>query len=217
MADINNMEVHSGRLIGEDGKVYNIVDLLGGGTPVSQQMYNIDNYSPTSGRVIGEDGKVYNLVDLLNNAAGGDVAALQEELNSVKEDLSDFKDYAEEELGSLDEGLGNEVSARAEADAGKQDKPTIVTATETTTTIQPNTIYEYGEVAELNLTLADTVGSYEVIFESGETATVLSLTSQKSLLWHNEPVVLPNKVYVLSVEVGSVYARAVLSYAEPVS
>ena len=84
-------------------------------------------------------------------------------------------------------------------------------------TIQPNTVYEYGEVAELNLTLADTTtGSYEVIFESGETATVLSLTSAKSLLWHNEPVVLPNKVYTLAVEVGTTYARAVLSYAESV-
>lgn len=97
----------SGRIIGEDGKVYNVVDLLGGGTPVSDKTYNIDTFAPANGRVIGEDGKVYNLVNLLRNAGGGDVAALQQELNSVKEDL------------------GNEVSARAEADAGKVDKSVL--------------------------------------------------------------------------------------------
>lgn len=222
--EINSYSPASGRIIGENGSTSNIVDLLGGGTPVSEHTYNIDSYSPASGRVIGEDGKPYNLVDLLKNAGSGGVADLQQELTSLKEDLSDFKNYAEEQLGSLDEDMGNETSERENADDelqeqinAKQDKPTITTATETTATVQPNTIYEYGEVTELNLILSDTVGSYEVVFESGEQATVLSLTSQKSLLWHNEPVVLPNKVYTLAVEVGSVYARAVLSYAEPVS
>lgn len=221
--EINSYSPASGRIIGENGSTSNIVDLLGGGTPVSEHTYNIDSYSPASGRVIGEDGKPYNLVDLLKNAGSGGVADLQQELTSLKEDLSDFKNYAEEQLGSLDEDMGNETSERENADDelqeqinAKQDKPTITTATETTATVQPNTIYEYGEVTELNLILSDTVGSYEVVFESGEQATVLSLTSQKSLLWHNEPVVLPNKVYTLAVEVGSVYARAVLSYAESV-
>ncbi len=92
--------------------------------------------------------------------------------------------------------------------------PKMLQMTETTATIQPNTVYEYGEVSELTLTLSDEVGSYEVIFESGETPTVLSITSEKQLLWHNEPVVLASKVYVLAIEVGTTYARAVLSYAE---
>lgn len=111
----------SGRVIGEDGKVYNIVDLLGGGTPVSDRVYNIDSFSPASGRVIGEDGKVYNLVDLLSNSKG-DVSALQQELTAVKDDLSDFKNYAEDELGSLDKGLGNEASEREDADAELQEQ-----------------------------------------------------------------------------------------------
>jgi len=223
--DNKNYAPASGRVIGEDGKSYNIVALLGGGTPVSDNVYNIDTFAPASGRVIGEDGKPYNLVDLLKNGgSGGDVDALQKEINAVKNELSDFKNYAENELGSIDEDLGNETTEREDSDDelqelinAKQNKPTITTATATTATIQPNTIYEYGEVTELNLTLSDDTGSYEVIFESGETATVLSLTSAKSLLWHNEPVVLPNKVYTLAVEVGTTYARAVLSYAESVS
>lgn len=120
-------------------------------------------------------------------------------------------------MGIIGQLKNTEYSADiARLQSDKQDKPTIVSATETTATILPNTTYEYGEVSSLDLTLSDEVGSYEVVFESGETATVLSLTSAKSLLWHNEPVVLPNKVYTLAVEVGTTYARAVLSYAESV-
>lgn len=118
------------------------------------------------------------------------------------------------ELKRTDKTIEDSIT---ELQTSKQDKPTISTAAGTTATIYPDIIYEYGEVAELNLSLVDATGNYEVIFESGETATVLSLTSTKSLLWHNEPVVLPNKIYVLSVEVGTTYARAVLSYAESVS
>ena len=162
-----------------------------------------------------------DIIDVL--LARSDYTKLENDIVDIKNDISDLRDYTSEELGKLDEDLGNEISEREDANDelqeqinAKQDKPTITTATATTATIQPNVIYEYGEVAELNLTLADTTGGYEVIFESGETATVLSLTSQKSLLWHNEPVVLPNKVYTLAVEVGTTYARAVLSYAESV-
>lgn len=63
----------SGRMLGEDGQVYNVVDLLGGGTPVSDEVYDIEQYTPASGDVIGEDGQVYNLVDLLQSVAAGEV------------------------------------------------------------------------------------------------------------------------------------------------
>lgn len=59
----------SGRLIDEDGQIYNVVDLLGGDTPTDNKVYNIEAYAPTSGRVIGEDGKVYNLIVLLRKIA----------------------------------------------------------------------------------------------------------------------------------------------------
>jgi len=64
------MSPTSGRIIAEDGSTKNIVDLLGGGSPVSNAVYDINQYSPRSGRVIGEDGKLYNLVDLLGNGGG---------------------------------------------------------------------------------------------------------------------------------------------------
>lgn len=69
---IEKYAAQSGRIIGEDGKIHNIVTLLGGGNPVSTQIHDINKYAPQSGRVIGEDGRVYNLVDLLRNVGGGE-------------------------------------------------------------------------------------------------------------------------------------------------
>ena len=67
----------SGRFIGEDGNVQNVVDLLGASTPVSTATLNPDAYSPTSGRFIGEDGETHNIVDML----GGSNAVSAERLN----------------------------------------------------------------------------------------------------------------------------------------
>ena len=72
--DINSMSPATGRILAEDGKAVNIVDLLnasGSVAPVSDIVHDINQYSPRSGRVIGEDGKLYNIVDLLENGGGG--------------------------------------------------------------------------------------------------------------------------------------------------
>lgn len=61
----------SGRVIGEDGSIINLVDVLGGGVPLSDKVYDPDRYPAQSGRVIGEDGRVYSMVQLLQNAGGG--------------------------------------------------------------------------------------------------------------------------------------------------
>src|SRR5690625_5300134 len=62
----------SGRFIGADGQVYNLVDLLGGASPLSDKQYDIDKYAPSGGLIIGEDGHVYSLVDLLSNVGNGE-------------------------------------------------------------------------------------------------------------------------------------------------
>lgn len=62
----------SGNIIGADGEVRNIVDLLGGGTPVSQQVYDASQYAPRGSLILGSDGKAYDLVDLLQGAGGAD-------------------------------------------------------------------------------------------------------------------------------------------------
>lgn len=69
--DIDKYPAQSGRVIGEDGETYNLVDLMQGGTAASNENYDVDKYPAKSGRVIGEDGKVYNLVDLLQGTGGG--------------------------------------------------------------------------------------------------------------------------------------------------
>src|SRR5690625_1676869 len=62
----------SGRFIGADGQVYNLVDLLGGASPLSDKRYDIDKYAPSGGLIIGEDGHVYSLFDLLSNVGNGE-------------------------------------------------------------------------------------------------------------------------------------------------
>jgi len=76
MATITQYAPETGRLIGEDGQIYNIVDLLGPSTPVGGGVVaNVNDYTPKTGRVIGEDGQIYNLVDLFQSlsSSGGDM------------------------------------------------------------------------------------------------------------------------------------------------
>lgn len=69
MLNINNQHPRSGRIIGEDGKTYNYVDLLrdlgATATPVNTKEININTLSAETGRIIAEDNKIYNEVDLL--------------------------------------------------------------------------------------------------------------------------------------------------------
>lgn len=161
---------------------------------------NIENYSAASGRIINERGQTVNIVDLLG---GG------KPVNEEKHNIESYALHSGRVIGE-----DGKVYNIVDLFGNVEQKTKIITSTDTTATIEPNTSHEYGEVAGLNLTLSDETGSYEVVFESGTTPTVLSITSEKQLLWHNEPVVLANKVYVLAIEVGTTYARAVLSYAE---
>lgn len=59
----------SGRIVGEDNAIYNIVELFKAvgsrASPIDNSGINITQFSPRSGRIVGEDGKFYNMVDLL--------------------------------------------------------------------------------------------------------------------------------------------------------
>ena len=68
----------------------------------------------------------------------------------------------------------------------------------TTATIQPNTLYIWGEVTRLNITLAtptdnNVLNEYHFFFTSGATATALSLPN--TVLWEEEPAIIPNCQY----------------------
>ncbi len=63
--------VATGRMVSANGQVVNLVDVLGGGTPVSEAQYDIDQYAPHSGLVLGEDGKAYDLTRMLADVTAG--------------------------------------------------------------------------------------------------------------------------------------------------
>ena len=77
----------SGRLIGEDNKIYNKVDLFKASgitvQPVGNSNENVTQFPARSGRIIGEDNKYYNEVELFKGLAQK-VEGIEEEV----EDLS---------------------------------------------------------------------------------------------------------------------------------
>lgn len=77
--DSSSFNPQSGNYIAANGRVYNMVELLGGGTPINDQVFDINQYAPKCGLVLGRDGRVYDLTELLRNAAAKPVAAAVEE------------------------------------------------------------------------------------------------------------------------------------------
>ena len=77
----------------------------------------------------------------------------------------------------------------------------IVQQTETTVEIAPNVLNVWGEVAELDITLADAdatkVNEYMFQFTSGATATTLTLPAD--IKWVSAPNVQANKTYQVSI------------------
>lgn len=85
---------------------------------------------------------------------------------------------------------------------GKNYSVEVVESTTTTLKIQPNKFYKFGEVTELNLTLAeitDTTQLNEYMFEfvSGSTATTLTLPD--TIKWLETPTIEANKIYQCSI------------------
>lgn len=85
---------------------------------------------------------------------------------------------------------------------GKNYSVEVVESTTTTLQIQPNKFYKFGEVTELNLTLAaitDTSVLNEYMFEftSGSTATTLTLPN--TIKWLETPTIESNKIYQCSI------------------
>ncbi|HEL0590418.1 TPA: hypothetical protein TUT18_000160 [Streptococcus equi subsp. zooepidemicus] len=90
MEDLKSMSPQSGDVITKDGKVVNLVTVLGGGTPVSDETYDVQDFSPRSGLILGEDGKVYDLVELLQSGGGDDPQPIEKvrlPLYAITEDM----------------------------------------------------------------------------------------------------------------------------------
>ena len=85
---------------------------------------------------------------------------------------------------------------------GKNYSVEVVESATTTLEIQPNKFYKFGEVTELNLTLAEItdntqLNEYMFEFISGATATTLTLPS--SVKWLETPTIESNKIYQCSI------------------
>lgn len=167
----------SGRMIREDGTIFNVADGLSkGSAAINKSKFPIDSMSPMTGRMIREDGSVVNIAELIEvfvNSGGGSITPeqIQQAVN----------DYLEQHPVSAD---------TSEVSHGTGD---------TTFELTPNTFHTWGEVTSLNLTLAagkdGVVNEYMFAFTSGATATVLSLPESVK----TDIIVEPNTRYECSI------------------
>lgn len=85
---------------------------------------------------------------------------------------------------------------------GKADKVLVIEETATSLAITPNVLHKWGEVATLDITLAEPtdlsiVNEYMIEFVSGATATTLTLPNV--IEWAIEPKIEANKTYQISI------------------
>lgn len=186
MANISNFSARSGRMVKEDGTVVNIADLLAGDVEaVSESTYDIDSFSAMSGRMIREDGSVINIADLIANGGMGGGGT------------SDYNALENKPKINGVEVSGNKTSAdyKISAEVTQVDHGT----TDTTFTLPSNQYHTWGEISSLTLTLgtetSGRVNGYWFSFDSGDTATTLSLPETvKTAI-----VVEPNMHYECSI------------------
>lgn len=188
--DIQFLTPRSGRMIKEDGTIINIADALAGDA-ASVGKAPINSYSAASGRMIREDGSVINIADEIANGNIGGVGG---------GGTSNYNDLANKPTINGVEVSGNKTSAdyKISAEVTRVDHGT----SDTTFQLPPNQLHTWGEVPSLTLTLgAETSGvvnSYWFSFDSGDTATTLSLPETVQ----TDIVVEPNMHYECSI-VGS--------------
>lgn len=87
-----SLSPRSGRIRKSDGTTENIVDVLGGGTPLNESPVNINNFSPQGDRIIGEDGNVYSITQLFKNLGGGSGEPVYKVKGSSTDAIPDYLD-----------------------------------------------------------------------------------------------------------------------------
>lgn len=191
--DITSMSPHTGRLVLEDGSIWNMADALAELTnadPVSKAKIPITAMSPRTGRMVREDGSIINIANLLkewidSGGSGGGGGT------------TNYNDLSNKPTINGVEVSGNKTSAdyKISAQVTQVDHGTA----DTTFTLPPNQYHTWGEVASLTITLAaDTSGQangYWFSFDSGDTATTLSLPETVK----TDIVVEPNMHYECSI------------------
>lgn len=191
--DIKSFNMHSGRMVKEDGTTINIANALAGNAqPVTESKEKIEYYQMISGRFVKEDGTVVNIADEIakGNIGGGGGSTGTTNYN----DLTNKPTINGVEVSGDKTSEDYKISAKVtQVDHGTAD---------TTFELPPNEIHTWGEVVSLTLTLgAETEGIanvYVFSFESGNTATVLSLPESVK----TDIVVEPNMIYECSIRGG---------------
>lgn len=185
--DIKSFNMHSGRMVREDGTTINIADVLAGNAqPVTESKEKIEYYQMISGRFVKEDGTVVNIADEIakgNLGGGGGGSTGTTNYN----DLTNKPTINGVEVSGDKTSDDYKISAQiAQVDHGTAD---------TTFELPPNQYHTWGEVASLTLTLgAEASGQangYWFSFDSGDTATTLSLPESVK----TDIVVEPNTHY----------------------
>ena len=188
--DIKSFNMHSGRMVREDGTIINIADALAGNAqPVTESKEKIEYYQMISGRFVKEDGTVVNIADeIANGNIGG---------GGGSTGTTNYNDLTNKPTLNGVEISGDKTSAdyKISAETTQVDHGTA----DTTFELPANQYHTWGEVASLTITLgAGTSGQangYWFSFDSGDTATTLSLpeTIQTDI------VVEPNMHYECSI------------------
>ena len=188
--DIKSFNMHSGRMVREDGTIINIADALAGNAqPVTESKEKIEYYQMISGRFVKEDGTVVNIADEI---AKGNIGGSGSSTGTTNyNDLTNKPKINGVEVSGDKTSDDYKISAETtQVDHGTED---------TTFELPPNEIHTWGEVVSLTLTLgAETEGIanvYVFSFESGDTATVLSLPETVK----TDIVVEPNMHYECSI------------------
>lgn len=144
-----------------------------------------------------ENGFVGTESEWLTSLKGADGRGIiSSEINASGELVLTYSDGSAVNVGAV-------VGAKGDPGTdGKNYQVDIIESTEITVELQPNKFYKFGEVTELNLTLAeitDNTQLNEFMFEfiSGETATTLTLPD--TIKWGDTPDVVANKIYQCSI------------------
>ena len=114
MTDSEDYSPVSGDLIGADGNVYNLVELLGGES-ADEMVLNPETFSPRSGKVIGADGGLYDLPTLIQNARNG---ALSVSGDQTLTDAQKQRVLRNLGIGEYVEKYGDNLALSAEWDYG---------------------------------------------------------------------------------------------------
>ena len=124
--DITSMSPVTGRLVKEDGSIYNIADALSNGSePVTSQTVPIHAMSPRTGRMVREDGTIVNVAELIEEllSSGGGTGTTNYNNLTNKPSINGVElqgNLSSEDLGlvpsdpqnSLEQAIGNYYALR---------------------------------------------------------------------------------------------------------